>query len=139
MSILAYLSLYLSLFYLMSCPLIAILNVKNLDNLYALYPMVQAFAYVLYLLKDFDKYYRENQEESEEEIRSIKLDNILNIFNVIFSALLLTIAYMTRNIVILSFVLYPLGLKIAIVDNLIMKGTHCKIESIGENREEIGE
>ncbi|QAT42113.1 hypothetical protein [Aminipila luticellarii] len=128
----AYLSLYLSLFYLMSCPLMAILNVKDLDNLYALYPLVQAFAYILYLLKDINEEYENNGEESEEEEERIRLDNLFNGFYILFSTALLAVSYMTKSTIVLSFVLYPLGLKIAFIDSLILHHAHYKAAKMEE-------
>ena len=128
----AYLSLYLSLFYLMSCPLMAILNVKDMDNLYALYPLVQAFAYILYLMKDINEEYENNREENEEEMERERLDTLFNCFYVVFSTALLAVSYMTKSTIILSFVLYPLGLKIAFIDSLILHHVHYKTAKMEE-------
>lgn len=139
----AYFSLFLSLFYLMSCPLLAIVNIVEFDDIYVFYPILQGLAYTLYLLKDFTYDCMGNQVENTINIQDRKLDNYFNIFNVLYILFLLGLSYITMNTIILSFVLYPLGLKVSVIDALYIKETNCKkLTELGELQREkqlIGE
>jgi len=129
----AYYSLFLSLFYLMSCPLIAIVDVKDFDNLYVFFPVLQAVAYIFYLLKDFKDYSNSSQEEDTEQVQDKKLMYCFHIFNVLYIAFLMVLSFLTMNTIVLSFVLYPLGLKVAVADALFIN------EANGNSSTKIGE
>lgn len=117
----------------MSCPLIAIVNVKNFENLYVFYPMLQVVAYILYLLKNYKYVYKQLKEESFEKLQDKKLEYYFNTFNIIYIVFLLVLSYLTMNIIILSFVLYPLGLKVSVINALFIKDTNYReINKIGE-------
>lgn len=115
-----YFSLFLSLFYLMSCPLIAIANIKNFENLYVFYPILQVVAYLLFLYMKFKYDYKQSQEGCFDKLQDRTLENYFNIFNVVYFVFLVGLSYLTMNVIILSFVLYPLGLKVAIINALFI-------------------
>lgn len=115
----AYFSLFLSLFYLMSCPIIAIVDIKEFDNLYGFYPILQALGYILYLINNFKYNYCSKENENNiEDFQNRKLNLYFIVFNLMYIMFLLSLSYITRNIIILSFVLYPLGLKVVVIDVL---------------------
>lgn len=130
---LVYFSLFLSLFYLMSCPLIAIADVKNFENLYVFFPMLQVVAYLLYLYKKFKYDYKQSHEGNFNKLQDRTLENYFNIFNVLYFVFLIGLSYLTMNVIILSFVLYPLGLKVSVINALFINDrTYRGLTKIGE-------
>lgn len=104
----------------MSCPLIAIANIKNFENLYVFYPILQVVAYLLFLYMKFKYDYKQSQEGCFDKLQDRTLENYFNIFNVVYFVFLVGLSYLTMNVIILSFVLYPLGLKVAIINALFI-------------------
>lgn len=118
-----YLSLFFSLFYLMSCPILAIANINGLDDLYGLYPMIEAVSYIFYLINNLrcdsnSMVDQDDKRTNNEQLKNEKLNRCFNVFNILYVIFLLTISYTTKNVVILCFALYPLGLKVVFVDML---------------------
>ncbi|MHC1724034.1 MAG: hypothetical protein AB9836_12620 [Aminipila sp.] len=129
----AYFSLFLSLFYLFSCPLIAIINVADFDNLYVFYPVMQMVAYILYLLKDFKSDFIQNPEQLDVESHDNKFDHCFNVFNVVYIIFLFVLFNQTMSVIVLSFALYPLGVKVAVIDAMFINDASNKESTkIGE-------
>nr|WP_315023126.1 hypothetical protein [uncultured Aminipila sp.] len=111
----------------------AIINVKNFDNLYVFYPVMQTVAYILYLLRDIKHDYTQNQNDSDVKSEDNRLDKYFNIFNVAYIAFLFVLYNATMNVIVLSFALYPLGLKVTVIDAIFIKDANCmEITKIGE-------
>lgn len=117
----------------MSCPLIAIADVKNFENLYVFFPMLQVVAYLLYLYKKFKYDYKQSHEGNFNKLQDRTLENYFNIFNVLYFAFLIGLSYLTMNVIILSFVLYPLGLKVSVINALFINDRNYRgITNMGE-------
>ncbi|QIB68485.1 hypothetical protein Ami103574_03745 [Aminipila butyrica] len=118
-NLLLYVSLILSVFYMMTCPLIAILNLEDLEYVYSLYPLIQAAAFGMYVTDELIVRCNKREEPTEEEYRIDYMDNIFSGIYVAVIVVLVVIAYCTRSVILLSFVLYPLGLKMLLIDTWI--------------------
>ncbi|WP_312647939.1 hypothetical protein [Aminipila sp.] len=111
----------------------AIINVKNFDNLYVFYPVMQTVAYILYLLRDIKHDYTQNENDNNVQLQDSKFDKFFCIFNVAYIIFLFVLFNATMNVIVLSFALYPLGLKVTIIDAIFIKDAACMgVTKIGE-------
>lgn len=94
---------------------------------------MQMVAYILYLLKDFKNDFTQNQEQIDNELHDNKFDHCFNVFNVVYIVFLFVLFNQTMSVIVLSFALYPLGVKVAVIDAMFINETSNKRSTkIGE-------